>query len=106
MTQGDAAEWLQAKLAKSEPGHLRMVYHTVAWQYFSPAVRLRCEAALQRAGAAANAEAPLAHVAMDAGGEGPGAELTLRLCNGIARAWLLGRADFHGRWVDWHPVER
>ncbi|TRW95757.1 DUF2332 domain-containing protein [Paracoccus sp. M683] len=100
---GDAADFLEDRLACRKPGHVRMVYHTVAWQYFPPAVQARCEAAIQRAGALASADAPLAHVSMEADG-GNGAALRLRFWDGQARAWSLGRADFHGRWIAWDPI--
>lgn len=99
---GDAAGWLQQQLARPAPGRLRMVYHTVAWQYFPPATAAACEATLQAAGAAARVDAPLAHVSMEADG-GRGAALHLRLWDGRAREWVLGRADFHGRWIEWAP---
>ncbi|AUH34612.1 DUF2332 domain-containing protein [Paracoccus tegillarcae] len=99
----DAAGWLQAQLARPAPGHCRMVYHTVAWQYFPTKTQAACEAALQLAGSQADRDAPLAHVSMEADG-GSGAALRLRLWDGQMREWALGRADFHGRWADWAPV--
>lgn len=102
--QGDAADWLEAQLAAPGP-HGRLVYHTVAAQYFPAATRARIETALQEAGAAASPDAPLAHFSMEGDG-GDGAALRLRLwTGGAAREWALGRADFHGRWIDWQPRE-
>ena len=103
VTAGDAAGWLQSRLADPAPGRLRMVYHTVAWQYFPSETQAACEASLRAAGARASAEAPLAHLSMEADG-GRGAALQLRLWDGAFRSWSLGRADFHGRWIDWQPV--
>lgn len=102
VTAGDAAAWLQKRLEKPSPGRLTMVFHTVAWQYFPPATQADCEAALQAAGDAARPDTPLAHFAMETDG-GDGAALTMRLWNGGAQCWSLGRADFHGRWIDWNP---
>ncbi|WP_299904578.1 DUF2332 family protein [uncultured Paracoccus sp.] len=100
--EGDAAGWLQARLADPAPGRLRLVYHTVAWQYFPPDTQADCEASLQAAGTRASATAPLAHLSMEADG-GRGAALQLRLWDGAFHGWSLARADFHGRWVDWQP---
>lgn len=100
--QSDAAAWLEAALARPEPGRLTLVFHTVAAQYFPAETQVRCEAALQRAGAFADSGAAVAHFAMEADG-GEGAGLSLRLWDGGLRAWDLGRADFHGRWVRWSP---
>ncbi len=102
LAAGDAADWLETRLAAPAPGQMRFVYHTVAWQYFPRETQARCEAALLAAGARADTDSPLAHFAMEADG-GAGAALRLRLWDSTAREWRLGRADFHGRWIDWRP---
>lgn len=99
---GDAGTWLSDQLARPAPGRLRMVFHTIAAQYFPPATKAACTAALDAAGAVATPTAALAHVAMEADG-GHGAALTATLWDGTRRDWSLGRADFHGRWVEWQP---
>ena len=102
--RGDAADWLEAQLAPPAT-HGRLVYHTVAAQYFPAATRDRIERALQEAGRNASPDRPLAHFSMEGDG-GDGAALRLRLwTGGAAREWALGRADFHGRWIDWTPRE-
>ncbi|NPD20435.1 DUF2332 domain-containing protein [Alterinioella nitratireducens] len=98
--RGDAAPWLEARLAPPCPGALHLVYNTIAWQYFPPETAARCEAALQDAGARATQHAPLAHLAMEADALGDGAALTVRLWPGGARK-TLARVDFHGRWIKW-----
>lgn len=100
--RGDAADWLAARLAAPAPSGLHLVYHTIAWQYFPEPTQAACHAALAQAGARAMPEAPLAHLGMEADGAGPGAGLTLTLWPG-GETLTLGRADFHGRWLDWHP---
>ena len=87
-------------MASPLPGHLHLIFHTVAWQYFPAATKERGEALLAAAGARATHEAPLARLAMEADGTTPGAALTLTLWPG-GRVIALGRVDFHGRWVDW-----
>lgn len=98
--RGDAAAWLLHRLAAATPGAFHLIYHTVAWQYFPPATQAACTRAIEEAGARATAEAPLAWLAMEGDGQSPSAVLTLRLWPGDRRL-DLGRADFHGRWVDW-----
>lgn len=101
---GDAADWLHAQLALPSRQRLTLVFHTVAAQYFPPATRSSCENTLIRAGSAATSDAPIAHFSMEADDDGDGAGLRLRLWDGGAmRAWQLGRADFHGRWIRWQP---
>lgn len=96
----DAIDWLEARLGTPHPGHLHLIFHTVVWQYLPAASRDRGEALLARAGAAATPDAPLARLAMESDGAEPGAALHLTLWPG-GQAIPLGRADFHGRWIDW-----
>jgi hypothetical protein len=79
------------------------VFHTVAHQYFPPATQARIKAAMEQAGAAALATAPLASMGMEADDRGEGAGLSLRLWPGDLR-FDLGRAGFHGQWVDWRGL--
>ncbi|WP_282602141.1 DUF2332 domain-containing protein [Paracoccus sp. PARArs4] len=97
---GDAGAWLRERLARPQPGRLRLVFHTVAAQYFPPATAALVGHALEHS--PADAASPLAHFGMEADG-GHGAALTLTLRDGDTRRWSLGRADFHGRWIDWQP---
>lgn len=97
--RGDAADWLPGRLAHV-PGQLHLVYTTIAWQYFPPDRQARARDLIVAAGRAATARHPLAWFAMEADGAGPGAALTLRLWPGDLTL-AMGRADFHGRWVDW-----
>jgi hypothetical protein len=101
--RADALDWLRARLAVPHPGHLHLIVHTVAWQYFPPAVQQGCTALLEAAGARATAEAPLARLGMETDRAQPGAALWLDLWPGAVRV-DLGRVDFHGRWLDWRAV--
>lgn len=103
LSKGDAADWLDVE-DLSRSGHLTLVYHTVAHQYFPPAVQARIAARLANAGARANPSAPLARLSMEADAALGSAALTLQLWDGRSRQWHLGRADFHGRWIDWSPT--
>jgi hypothetical protein len=98
--RADAVDWLDTRLASRHTGHLHLVCHTIAWQYFPPATRARGEALLAAAGAHATPDAPLARLAMEADATPGSAAVTLDLWPGHERL-LLGRADFHGRWVEW-----
>lgn len=101
--RGDAAAWLADRLAHPRPG-LHLVYHTIAWQYFPEATQGACRAALEAAGARATPEAPLAWLGVEADDDPHGAAVSLRLWRGDrpgGEARALGRADFHGRWVEW-----
>lgn len=97
--RADAADWLETRLATPRPGALHLIFHTVAWQYFPPATQARALAAMQSAGATT----PVARLSMEADGTTPGAALTLTLWPG-GETIPLGRADFHGRWIDWQAL--
>jgi hypothetical protein len=98
--QGDAIDWLAGRL-RHNSGELHMIYHTVAWQYFPKTVQDHGRAIIETAGALASEHAPLAWFGMENDGSGKGAALTLRLWPGDITL-DLGRADFHGRWVQWN----
>jgi len=97
--KADAIDWLAQRLGH-QPGVLHIIYHTVAWQYFPKNVQARGTALIEAAGAQATDNAPLAWFAMENDGGLKGAALTLRLWPGDLTI-DLGRADFHGRWVNW-----
>lgn len=100
VTRGCAIDWLEARLARPVPQAIHLVYHTVVWQYLPPEKQARGAALLARAGARVRHDEPLAHLSMEDDGTRPGAALRLHLWpeNAVID---LGRADFHGRWIDW-----
>lgn len=101
--RGDAIDWLGHRLAAAPQGHLHLVQHTVAWQYFPAPAQARGKALIEAAGTQATPQRALAWVAMETDGDTTGkagAALTLRLWPGDITL-DLGRADFHGRWVNW-----
>lgn len=99
---GDVLPWLAARLSTRQPGTVELIYHTIAWQYFPDATARAARAAIEAAGQAATADAPLAWLGMEPDGDTPGAAITLKLWPGGALL-PLGRIDFHGRWIDWSP---
>ncbi|MEJ6478401.1 MAG: DUF2332 domain-containing protein [Octadecabacter sp.] len=98
---GDAVDWLEPRLTTPRNGHLHLIYHTVAWQYFPPTVQTRETELIMAAGARATDDAPIAWLGMEGDGSTPGAALTLRLWPGDGAPIHLARVDYHGRWVNW-----
>lgn len=90
---GDAGEWLAGALGMCPDGVTPVVVHTIAWQYFPPETKSCVERAIARN------PLPVARLAMEAGG-GRGAGLTLSPEPDTPPV-PMGRADFHGRWIDW-----
>ncbi|WP_295177050.1 DUF2332 family protein [Shimia sp.] len=100
LDQDDAISWLERRLTAPKTGELHMVYSTVAWQYFPTDRQDHGTALMEAAGAQASEATPLAWLSYEADDITHGAALTLRLWPGN-RTIPLGRADFHGRWVEW-----
>ncbi|MCB1517195.1 MAG: DUF2332 family protein [Hyphomicrobiaceae bacterium] len=97
----DASDWIKAHVTPKH-GVARMLYHTLVWQYLPGYTRRAIEASLASEGAAASDASPLAWFRMEADQSGqPGAGLWMTLWPGGA-VLNLGRADFHGRWVEWN----
>ncbi len=97
--KGDAIDWLAPRLPHQK-GRLHLIYSTIAWQYFPQEKQDLGAALIAKAGATAGEDAPLAWFGMENDGGARGAALTLRLWPGDLTL-DLGRADFHGRWIDW-----
>lgn len=98
--QADAAAWLDMRLAAPQsPQTTRVIWHSIAAQYFPNAVQSQIAAALQAAGAAATPEAPLAHLALEQDGK-RGPALTLQLWPDGAKR-TLATANAHVQGVNW-----
>jgi hypothetical protein len=102
VTQGDAVTWLEGQLGHRS-GQLHLIYSTVAWQYFPEDKQALGKTFIEAAGKTATLDAPLAWFGMENDGGARGAALTLRLWPGDLTI-DLGRADFHGRWIDWRGM--
>lgn len=100
--RADAIDWLEQRLIDTPGDGMHLVFHTIAWQYIPPDRQARGTALIEAAGSAATAEAPLAWLRMEADTGTRGAAISARLWPGDHHI-RLGRADFHGRWVDWAP---
>lgn len=99
---GDAAQWAETTLPPDpEPRLLRVITHTVAFQYFPSATRARLTAHIERVGGRATDAGPFAWLRFEADSAFDHA-MTLRLTlwpGGAERALAIGQA--HGRWVRW-----
>lgn len=100
--RGDGAEWIEKRLAlPQEDGVARIVYHSIALQYFPPEGRARVKAAIEAAGARATPERPLAWLSMEFPAKVTAAELRLSCWPGTGEAELLALAHPHGARVQW-----
>jgi hypothetical protein len=96
----DAAEWLARRLAVRHDSRLHVVMHTIAWQYFPKKVQKTCHDLINAAGRQANSDAPIAWLSLEAA-DGRGASISLQTWP-TGEALKIGRADYHGRWIDWY----
>jgi len=100
--QADAADWIENHFARPEVGVVKTLIHTIVWQYLPSATRQRIHDRLAATGRRATAESPIAWLRLEPDGEAPGAAITLTLWPG-GETRTLGRADYHGRWIHFHP---
>lgn len=99
--RGDAADWLEKKLAAAPmPGRTRVVLHSIAFQYFPEAVQERIGAMMERAGAVASLSSPLAWLRFEFLTADGKTSLRLRTWPGDEDR-LLAWAHPHGKWVRW-----
>ena len=98
--RADAAVWT-AEHFHPRPGRAVVLYHSIMWQYLPPPTQGAALAAIQAAGAAATADAPVFHLRMEPEWS-TGAHLTeVRLTSwpgGEER--LIARCHAHGAWVE------
>lgn len=98
--KADISDWLPARLALDTTGSVHVIYHTITWNYQGEKACRANQAVIEAAGARATPAAPLAWLRLEPDGRDPGAAITLTLWPGGSER-CLGRADYHGRWIDW-----
>lgn len=98
--QADAGDWIETVIADdATPGVARVVFHSIAFQYFPEPVQRRITSRIEAAGAAATVTTPLAWLSFEQfGTEGP--RLVLRLWPGDTSR-VLAKADAHCRSIHW-----
>lgn len=87
--------------AEPEPGVTRAIAHSVVWQYVPEFERERIREAIERAGADATEEAPLAWISLEANRDTHRHELSVRYWPGGEEWRPLATAHPHGAWVEW-----
>ncbi|WEK49317.1 MAG: DUF2332 family protein [Candidatus Kaistia colombiensis] len=98
--QADAAAWVARHLAAPpSAGAVRVLAHTVVWQYLPEATRAAITASMEEAGQRATRQAPVAWLRMEADGRDTAAVRLKLWPDGTDHE--IARADFHGRFVEW-----
>ena len=97
----DAGDWVIKEVTrKQEAGVTRVIAHSIMWQYLPEFTQERIETAMEEAGAAATAESPLAHIALETNRETFQHELKVRYWPGGEAPQHLANAHPHGAWVE------
>jgi hypothetical protein len=103
--RADAADWVDRRLAAPQAtGVTRVIHHSIVWQYIPEDRRQRITAAIEAAGGRATADRPLAWMMLETNRETFRHELTIRHWPGDGEPVLLGEAQAHGAWVEWHGI--
>lgn len=101
LERGDAAAWLEVRLAEPQPeGVVRVLMHSVVWQYLRPEAQQRIAEAMESAGAAATADRPLGWVMMEPNRDLAAHEVRVRGWPGDTPMELIARTHAHGGWVE------
>jgi hypothetical protein len=101
LDRGDAADWVEARLAEpQEAGVARVLMHSVVWQYLPPAAQARIRAAMAAAGARATRERPLGWVMMEPNRDLHRHEVRVKAWPGERPMELVALTHAHGAWVE------
>jgi hypothetical protein len=102
LVQADADAFVEEQLARpQEAGTVRVLMHSIVWQYLGAARQDRITQAMEAAGARATVDRPLAWIALEANRATYQHELIVRHWPGTGEPQLLARAHAHGAWVAW-----
>jgi hypothetical protein len=112
--RADAADWIEQRLAMRPTGCVTLVYHSIFYHYPPRAVRSRIADAIQRTGATATNDAPMAWLRFEFD-TSTGRTTDSPRCILDLTTWpggdyrVLAEVDSHGRyvrWVDDRPAPR
>ncbi len=99
--EADAGDWIVRQLAQpQDAGTLRVLMHSVFWQYLTRETRDRIHAAILQAGAGATAERPFAWLKFEPFDVTAVMALKLRLWPS-GDDLILAECHAHGTWVRW-----
>lgn len=103
--RAEGGAWLAARLASPQAaGIVRVVFHSVALQYFPEAARAAVFRTITEAGARATEERPLAWIGFEWDRQlGDSGNMALRLATwpGSGTVELLAACHAHAAWIDW-----
>jgi len=96
---GDAADWVEARLAEPQAaGTTRVVMHSVVWQYLGAERQARITAGMHTAGSSADTTRPFAWVRMEPDRDLARHEIWVEMWPGDG-PHRIGLAHAHGAWI-------
>lgn len=102
LVAADAADWVERRLAAPQQADsVRVLLHSIVWQYLPAPAQQRIEQAMAAAAARAEARRPLAWIALETNRATFRHELQLRFWPSDGAILRLGEAQAHGQWVRW-----
>ena len=102
LVQADAAEFVEARLAKPQGSSTtRVLMHSIVWQYLPDDTQHRIQVAMASAGEAATTDKPLAWISLETNRTTFQHELKVSYWPGGGEPIILGEAHAHGLWVNW-----
>jgi hypothetical protein len=98
----EAAKWVEERIHQTpgQPGHVRVLFHSVVWRYLPVETQGRIEAHMERCGAQAGSNTPVAWLRFELVDRAPGAALTLKLWPS-GEETVLAYAQPHGLSIEY-----
>lgn len=104
LVKADAADWVETQLTlPQEDGVMRVLMHSIMWQYMDEARQRRITDAMEAAGAKATPDRPVGWVAVEADRNLSRHDIVIRSWPGHGEPMLIGHAHAHGFWVEHSP---
>jgi hypothetical protein len=102
VVQADALDWAVKRLAApQEAGIVRVINHSIVWQYIPEGRREQITEAIEAKGLEASTKRPLAWMMLETNRETFKHELRIKYWPGPDEWHLLAEAQAHGSWVRW-----
>ena len=101
LVQADAADWVEAQLAlPQQQGVMRVLIHSIMWQYMDVSRQRRIRQAMEQAGRNTTPDRPLGWVSVEADRNFNRHDIIIRSWPGHGESTLIGHAHAHGFWVE------
>ncbi|MEY4270342.1 MAG: hypothetical protein RLZZ58_1558 [Pseudomonadota bacterium] len=102
VVRADALDWVRTRLSTPQGAQvMRVINHSIVWQYIPGDRRRLISAAIAAAGRTATPERPLAWMMLETNRETFKHELKVKYWPGPDVWHLLAEAQAHGAWVEW-----